>query len=524
MKKVLFFVEVCLFVLCSVAFAADIPRLINYQGMLTDDGGDPLNGTPDIMFRIYNASSGGTLRWNETHSSIPVTDGLFNVILGSQSGGINLDFSEDYWLEIQVDNDTMPERLQFTSVGYAYRARIADSATVAVSTPTGGGWVDDGSRVRLQTSSDNVGIGTSSPGDKLDVNGDLRVRGADIRDAGGTTRIALTDNGRLDLMEDGGTTTLSISTDAKVGIGTTTPDEKLHVVGDIRLNSGGNIAFADDNTRVYESVDDLYLTADDDIHLRPDDDIYIRYDGASSDFVRLDPGAKEVGIGTTEPTEMLHVENWASGGRAFIKLETSHATNYDEVGIRFQTPENMWHFRMDDDTHLNLPDTGSVALRSQNSGIEVMTWTDDGHVGIGTTEPSEELDVDGTILGAMPLTAVGIATDGTYYATILVAAVPSSGKVYVRAPSTGILIGALDQAGNYGLWVDFGTPDASSRIVGVGVSLEYSGSAGRYASVISVRMSSGTVYLRIPNSNTEIGDLDNPGYYGSWENFWNPGL
>jgi hypothetical protein len=139
MKKLLFFVVACVFALIWVGVQADIPKLINYQGMLTDDGGDPLNGTPDIAFRIYNASSGGTLRWNETHSSVPVADGLFNVILGSQSGGINLDFSEDYWLEIEVDSDTMPERLQFTSVGYAYRAMVADSA-LAAAPGSGSNW------------------------------------------------------------------------------------------------------------------------------------------------------------------------------------------------------------------------------------------------------------------------------------------------------------------------------------------------------------------------------------------------
>jgi hypothetical protein len=60
----------------------------------------------------------------------------------------------------------------------------------------------------------NVGIGTTSPGDKLDVNGDIRVRGADIKDAGGTARITLTDNGRLDLKEDGGSTSQPMATSA----------------------------------------------------------------------------------------------------------------------------------------------------------------------------------------------------------------------------------------------------------------------------------------------------------------------
>lgn len=139
MKKLLFFVVVCVLALIWVSVQADIPKLINYQGMLTDDSGNPINDNPNIVFRIYDDTTGGTQKWTETHYSVPVSKGLFSVILGSQSGGINLDFSEDYWLEIEVDNDTMPERLQFTSVGYAYRAMVADSA-LATTPGSGSNW------------------------------------------------------------------------------------------------------------------------------------------------------------------------------------------------------------------------------------------------------------------------------------------------------------------------------------------------------------------------------------------------
>jgi hypothetical protein len=84
------------------------------------------------------------------------------------------------------------------------------------------------------TMTGSLGIGTA-PADSLDVNGDIRLRGGDIKDTGGTSRIQVNDNGDLYLMEDGGAISVTVNTLGYVGIGTTAPADSLDVNGDIRL-------------------------------------------------------------------------------------------------------------------------------------------------------------------------------------------------------------------------------------------------------------------------------------------------
>lgn len=161
---------------CGSSAFTGIPHLINYQGMLTDAGGTPLNGYYILIFRIYDDAGGGTLLWIDS-LYVQVNQGLFNVILGSGMEALNLAFDKSYWLEVVVNNEVMP-RIRLTSAGYAYRTSIADSAVVAGSGGGGGGgWVDDGAVVRLETSSDTVSIGTTTPAEKLDVNGGIKVTG-----------------------------------------------------------------------------------------------------------------------------------------------------------------------------------------------------------------------------------------------------------------------------------------------------------------------------------------------------------
>ena len=65
---------------------ADVPALINYQGLLADDGGSPLpSGTYCLQFGVYDGpDAGAAIVWGpETLDRVQVLDGAFNVILGA---------------------------------------------------------------------------------------------------------------------------------------------------------------------------------------------------------------------------------------------------------------------------------------------------------------------------------------------------------------------------------------------------------------------------------------------------------
>jgi hypothetical protein len=119
-------------VLMAVVFSAftasaDIPRKINYQGLLTDsDDGEPLVGTYDLTFRIYDASSGGDLLWSEMGSVTTDKFGVFSALIGS-SVPLDISFEGPCWLEIVVEGETLGPRRELASVPYAFRAINADS-------------------------------------------------------------------------------------------------------------------------------------------------------------------------------------------------------------------------------------------------------------------------------------------------------------------------------------------------------------------------------------------------------------
>jgi hypothetical protein len=113
-----------------------VPKMINYQGKLTDAVGNPQNDTIDMTFRICDAAIGGTEYWNETQTDVIVIDGLFNVLLGSINSidpATEFPTGPDCYLEIIVGTQTIIPRQRIVSNGYTFFADMADEADNAAN-------------------------------------------------------------------------------------------------------------------------------------------------------------------------------------------------------------------------------------------------------------------------------------------------------------------------------------------------------------------------------------------------------
>ncbi|MCP4568728.1 MAG: hypothetical protein GY841_14210 [FCB group bacterium] len=103
---------------------AEVPQMINYQGNLTDDQGEPLDTTISIVFTIYDDSTGGGSKWTETHPAVSVESGGFSVILGATDPIDDSVFaSDERWLGVIIGADLeITPRTRLTSVPYTYHA------------------------------------------------------------------------------------------------------------------------------------------------------------------------------------------------------------------------------------------------------------------------------------------------------------------------------------------------------------------------------------------------------------------
>jgi hypothetical protein len=101
--------------------------MISYQGKLLDAQGQPITGSQDLSFSLYDAQTSGNQLWTETQTATVLSGGLFHVLLGAVCPLPVGAFGGSTWLETKVGTVTMIPRIQIVSAAYALRAQIAET-------------------------------------------------------------------------------------------------------------------------------------------------------------------------------------------------------------------------------------------------------------------------------------------------------------------------------------------------------------------------------------------------------------
>lgn len=153
-KAIIIFISA---VLLASGVYAQIPKVINYQGVLTDGaGGVVSDGYYDLTLNLYTVATGGSSVWSCTET-VEVSKGIFNAALGN-SCTLNLDFSEQYYLGISVGGEAeLTPRTPLTSAAYSMSSLGVSGAD------------------NIFPSDGNVGIGTTSPTNRLTIHDSNQV-------------------------------------------------------------------------------------------------------------------------------------------------------------------------------------------------------------------------------------------------------------------------------------------------------------------------------------------------------------
>ena len=350
--QILLSISIFIFLLISsIAFA--IPNSLTLQGKLTNAAGASISGTNNFTFRIYDAFTDGNVLWEKANFNITTdANGVYDVILQN----INLSFADAYYLGITIrtDNESTP-RINLTSSPYAFRANISEALNPNAS----------------------YGIGTSAPLARLHVNDSSAAGALIVTNVSGTTIFFV--NG----------------SSGKVGIGTTGPNRKLDIESN-EVDSNGvglqinNIAAGGNSWGIgVASSGDLNAAAG---------SLYFRDDTSGGSKVVIQTNGN-VGIGTTSPGARLTVEDTTTAATIIVNSTGTRGPGISLrksaqvigfIGAAGQIEGNS-------NTNLALfaDGVGNITFYTGGSGTEKMRIDSSGNVGIGTTSPSHRLTVAG---------------------------------------------------------------------------------------------------------------------------------
>jgi hypothetical protein len=228
---------IILFLFLTGLTYSQVTNKISYQGLLTTSAGTPvIDGSYDLQFDIYNLPVGGSLKYTETQTGIPVSKGTFSAVLRPTS----TIFAESLFVEVTA----LAGPSISTPITFSPRSELTSSPYSLAP------WTTNGNNIFYNLG--RVGIGTSNPSERLHIKGDPDA--SICFDHNGDTRWVLNSNNlsnqNLQFIEASylsGSITRAyfkvggdfILNTGKLGIGISNPNSKLHVLGDALFSTTG---------------------------------------------------------------------------------------------------------------------------------------------------------------------------------------------------------------------------------------------------------------------------------------------
>ena len=440
----------------GLSHAEPLGTVFTYQGRLID-ANSTADGLYDFQFKLYDANVVGTQKGSTISiSEVDVIDGYFTVLLDFSSGVFD---GNDRWLQIAVRpgdlNDpnvytTLSPRQELTATPYAIYAKTADSISVGIdwieifNRPAG---LDDGDQVGITSETDPVYVGSPAFGItwsnitnwntaygwgnhalagylKTEIDPTVlasvkdgitwtevssRPAGLDDGDQVGITseldpQVGSNTTNYIPKWDGSALVSGTIYDNGNVGIGTTSPGNKLDVAG-----GGGNLTYGTDNTLTVKGNSQAIIAID------------RGTTGHVGDLEFKTLGAKKWDVGMMGSDSDLRFYSWAGAGQTLFLDAVSGNVGIGTTGpqanidISADVPRLRW---TDSTTGGNdysiLADASEFLLRDETNGqymglfknteVQLMTGgtarltiASNGNVGIGTASPIAKLEVKGNI-------------------------------------------------------------------------------------------------------------------------------